>query len=139
MQLKQKVNELSYLSNTTMPVEEWRPVDINPDYEVSSLGRVRSKNRFIVSSYKGTPRDIWTLGKLMKPQPHSRGYLMIKLGKWQRNRFIHRLVAAAFLPNPLNKPQVNHKDGNRANNAVDNLEWVTQSENNLHAGRRNAG
>lgn len=59
------------------------------------------------------------------------GYASVRLP--DQNHLIHRLVAEAFIPNPENKPQVNHKDGNKRNNCVDNLEWVTARENALHA------
>lgn len=74
--------------------------------------------------------------KIRKPWKN-KWYLRIDLWKnWEcKNMTIHRLVAQAFIPNPQNKPDVNHKDGNRENNRVDNLEWVTKSENTLHAFR----
>lgn len=62
---------------------------------------------------------------------NTEGYASVRLP--DQNYLIHRLVAEAFIPNPQNKPQVNHKDGNKRNNNVDNLEWVTARENNLHA------
>lgn len=74
-----------------------------------------------------------SLGKLRK-QYITDGYAQVSLGvdgKYSLE-YVHRLVAKAFIPNPDNKPQVNHKDSNRTNNHVDNLEWVTNQENTIH-------
>ncbi len=75
-------------------------------------------------------------GRVLKPAPNKDvGYLEVSL--WKNGEgtsfYVHRLVAQAFIPNPLGLPEVNHKDGNRHNNAVSNLEWVTSSENSHHA------
>lgn len=67
----------------------------------------------------------------IKGQPNSKGYLRVVIHR--KAYFVHRLVAQLFIPNPDNKPQVNHIDGNKLNNAVTNLEWVTNKENREHA------
>ena len=73
------------------------------------------------------------IGMLNKPlKPRKRGnYLCVKIDK--NNLSIHRIVAESYVPNPNNKEQVNHIDGNKTNNHYSNLEWVTRSENQLHA------
>lgn len=86
-------------------------------YQVSNLGRVRS--------LKCIKRTIF----------NNSGYEIVnlKVKRKQKNKLVHRLVAETFIPNPFNKEQVNHKDGNKKNNSVDNLEWCSRHENMVHA------
>lgn len=73
---------------------------------------------------------------ILKPQKHNNGYLIVNIkipNKKSKTFLVHRLIAETFIPNPENKPCVNHKDGNKLNNCVDNLEWVTYTENEIHA------
>lgn len=85
------------------------------DYIITKDGNIINKKR----------------GNILKPQPNGKGYLRVWIGK--KLCFVHRLVAKEYIPNPNNLPQVNHKDGNKLNNHVDNLEWVTNQTNRTHA------
>lgn len=73
--------------------------------------------------------------RFLKPEVHDKGYLRVDLidsDGVRTHHKVHRLVAKAFIPNPDNKPQVNHKDGNNQNNSITNLEWSTDEENKEH-------
>lgn len=107
--------------------EEWLDVlGFEGTYQVSNKGNVKSLRRT-----KRSKDDSLSIIRehLKKPTVTSDGYLQISLYPGGRIRFIHRLVAEAFIPNPDNLPQVNHKDGNKHNNNVENLEWCTNLEN----------
>ena len=99
--------------------EEWKEISFNTAYEVSNLGRVKNRNT----------------GKVLAERDNGHGYKIISFyyGDNGRTYYIHRLVAGEFIPNPLNKPEVNHLDGNKGNNQVNNLEWCTRPENSKHA------
>jgi len=101
-------------------------------YEVSDDGRVRSLDR-IVKNFGDYQRHL--KGKEMKLTMANNGYYVVNLRKKRSAKVftVHTLVAQAFIDNPNNYPTVNHKDGNKLNNRVDNLEWVSYGENNVHA------
>lgn len=113
-------------------MEIWKDIkDYEGLYQVSNYGKIKSLSRK-VNDYRG---GIVKKEKLLTPTDNGKGYQIIGLCKnnHRKNHYIHRLVADAFLENPNNYPQVNHKDYNTKNNCVDNLEWITTKDNIIYS------
>lgn len=111
-------------------MEIWKAVPGYEDlYEVSNYGRVRSADHY-VNHYYGARL---VRGKLLKPQLARNGYLVVSLGRKDKHRLVHRLVAEAFLPREKEQIEVNHKNLIKTDNRVENLEWTTKHENMQHA------
>lgn len=102
-------------------------------YQIDKFGNVRGLNRVV---YRGSIkcRDVGRFMKISTPANHYPKVCLSKDGK-RRTHLIHRILAQIFIPNPENKKEVNHKDGNKHNNNLSNLEWVTRRENSLHSVR----
>lgn len=118
--------------------EIWKDIkDFEEWYEVSNIGNVRSKTRIIEHKKDrlGRIKKQVSIGKTRKISVNNKGYAFIQLFKNSNynKKYIHRIVAEAFILNEHNKKEVNHKDGNPLNNHVNNLEWVTKAENMKHA------
>lgn len=116
--------------------EVWRPIPGHEGkHEVSNFGRIRSCNRVVIRS-NGT---VYTVhGRILNPAVDKDGYMQIALkgsGKKHTAVKVHRAVALAFIPNEFGKSEVNHINGNRSDNRIENLEWCTRSENLLHSYR----
>ena len=116
------MERIDYVDNCIKEKEVWKDIDgYEGLYQISNFGNVKRLKT----------------GKLKKPEITNKGYYMVDLYKNNvRKKFtIHRLIAKAFIDNPRNKKIVNHKDGNKLNNDISNLEWSSYSQNNLHAYR----
>jgi len=102
-----------------MSLERFKAIDGFEDYEVSTWGRIFNTKT----------------GRYIRPEICKKGYLRVDLynDAGRKHCKVHRLVAKAFIPNPENKPDINHIDGNNQNNSISNLEWVTNKENSLKA------
>lgn len=113
--------------------EVWMPIDgLDGLYEVSSLGRVKSLPK-IRSVWKGA--QYLSKEKYLNAHPSRYGYPTVNLYKdkhFFKRMAVHRLVANAFIPNPENKPHINHINAVRTDNRIENLEWCTASENIHH-------
>lgn len=117
------------MTQTVFSNERWADIPgYEGCYQVSDYGRVRSCDRYVraVHDSKQIRR-----GQIIKPWDMPNGYLVVGLNKEMRRsvKYIHRLVASAFIPNPDFLPQINHKDEDKTNNRVDNLEWCTHGYN----------
>ena len=116
--------------------EEWRDIEGYVGiYQVSNLGRVKSLDRMRTTK---TGRKSFIKGRVITPEKSKDGYVSIKLNNngMSKKKILHRIVAKAFIPNPENKPYVNHIDYDRTNAKASNLEWCTPKENVHHSRHR---
>ena len=121
-----------------MPKTIWKPVkDYEGFYEVSNTGRVRSVKRKINVSNKRVGDFLTSYGGIDLKTQDSHGYRRVELNKDGKPKkfMVHRLVAMAFIDNPNNLPQVNHKDEDKTNNCVSNLEWCDVKYNSCYGTR----
>ncbi len=119
-------------SQNSNPEENWKAIaGFEGEYEVSDMGRVRGLDRMIGARWTGNLRR-WK-GRILSPTIYSTGYPMVNLRNNRKALSVHRLVAKAFIPNPENKPQVNHLNGIKTDSRAVNLEWCTASENEKHS------
>lgn len=115
-------------------MEVWKSIESYETlYEVSNFGNVKSLGRQVLGKLTSSTRSVKE--RILKPKTSKYGYLEVSLhkeGKLSTKR-VNRVVAIAFINNANNYPQVNHIDGNKLNNKIDNLEWVSNSMNQIHA------
>ncbi len=107
-------------------MEIWKDIQgFEGQYQAGNKGNIKSLERTVMFGHNKRIIN----ERILKFNRHKSGYLYVNVGK---KRTVHRLITKAFIPNPYDLPEVNHKDGNKSNNNVSNLEWVTRKENNRH-------
>jgi len=122
----------SYKLGIVMKEEIWKDISgYKGFYQVSNEGRIKGLNR-IVHGFGSWRNGKRIKEKILKPILKNPGYYRVMLGR-KSEKYIHRLVIEAFIPNAKNKKEINHKDGNKLNNNLNNLEWATPQENNNHS------
>lgn len=120
--------------------EIWKNIEgYKGDYQISTFGRIKS---FLKKTRNSSGEIVWVKsnkGVIINPSKTGSGYIQATLFKNGQRKYplVHRLVAKTFIPNPENKPQVNHKNGIKDYNYAINLEWVTHKENAEHASLNN--
>lgn len=121
------------LYNDSMQSEEWKAIDgYEHLYQVSNLGRVRSVSHYARNNRNGGVR--YVEGRLLSTYKMPNGYHQVQLSKnsSKEKKYVHRLVACAFIENSKNLEEVNHIDGDKSNNKAENLEWVNHKDNQIY-------
>lgn len=114
--------------------EIWKDIDgFEGYYQVSNMGRVKSLDRFVKHNWGGYKLNKGKILKSYSKNGTNYEFVVLCVKNKRRMKSVHRLVAEAFMPNPENKPEVNHISGSKIDNRIQNLEWCTRSENQLHA------
>lgn len=116
--------------------EIWKDIPQFSDYyQASNKGRVRSKDRMVIRTRNGIKHSYFRPGRILKSHIEGSGYsqTLITFPGFKKHLKMHRLVAFAWIDNPLNKRCINHKNGIKTDNRVENLEWNTHGENLIHA------
>lgn len=116
-------------------MEDWLHIPYtNERYSVNRNGDVRANWRTVPR--RGVDGQVKVEGSYnLRPYKHTNGYMRVSLGRGIQ-KYVHRIVAELFVPNPEGMPQVDHIDGNRTNNSADNLRWVSAKENSHYGGKR---
>ena len=117
-----------FMDNTE---EIWKTYPEFDFIEASNLGRVRTKDHYVM---RKDGREQFVKGHILKQRDNGHGYMRVQFGVGCKkvDRYVHRIIAESHIPNPKNLPEVNHRDNNRANNAVSNLEWCTHQYNEAY-------